>query len=232
VHDGDGDGAEGRRDARVAGDGGQSGADGSDRGRKRLVSSGAADEDDDGGIVSKSAGEERGSKRGAECSIDERRRRPKNEGHRLPTHLARGSTGRRSGACCDSALSLLGTAASCNGEGEERKGEATEGPAAAILGVDDVAIGVVAVGLVAHQAREDAGILERHDFRDGRSRYEEVQEAHHDHLIDVATGSVIEFRNEEIEKLQRRVAEELGFELIDHRLELYGVPKGRKPPTS
>jgi len=76
---------------------------------------------------------------------------------------------------------------------------------------------------------EDAGILERHDFRDGRSRYEEVPESHHDHLIDVATGSVIEFRNEEIEKLQRRVAEELGFELIDHRLELYGVPKGRKP---
>jgi Fur family ferric uptake transcriptional regulator len=77
---------------------------------------------------------------------------------------------------------------------------------------------------------EDAGILERHDFRDGRSRYEEVPESHHDHLIDVATGSVIEFRNEDIEKLQRRVAEELGFELIDHRLELYGVPKGRKPP--
>ena len=79
---------------------------------------------------------------------------------------------------------------------------------------------------------EDAGILERHDFRDGRSRYEEVPESHHDHLIDVATGSVIEFRNEDIEKLQRRVAEELGFELIDHRLELYGVPKGRKPPQS
>ena len=77
---------------------------------------------------------------------------------------------------------------------------------------------------------EDAGILERHDFRDGRSRYEEVPESHHDHLIDVATGSVIEFRNEDIEKLQRRVAEELGFELVDHRLELYGVPKGRKPP--
>ena len=79
---------------------------------------------------------------------------------------------------------------------------------------------------------EDAGILERHDFRDGRSRYEEVPESHHDHLIDVATGSVIEFRNEDIEKLQRRVAEELGFELIDHRLELYGVPKNRKPPQS
>ena len=78
---------------------------------------------------------------------------------------------------------------------------------------------------------EDAGILERHDFRDGRSRYEEVPEAHHDHLIDVATGNVIEFHNEEIEKLQRRVAEELGFELIDHRLELYGVPKGRKIPN-
>jgi Fur family ferric uptake transcriptional regulator len=75
---------------------------------------------------------------------------------------------------------------------------------------------------------EDAGILERHDFRDGRSRYEEVPDSHHDHLIDVQTGRVIEFRNEEIEKLQRRVAEELGFELIDHRLELYGMPKGAK----
>src|SRR5207248_5261925 len=73
---------------------------------------------------------------------------------------------------------------------------------------------------------EDAGILERHDFRDGRSRYEEVPESH-DHLIDVSTGRVIEFVNEDIEKLQRRVAEELGFELVDHRLELYGIPKGR-----
>jgi len=78
---------------------------------------------------------------------------------------------------------------------------------------------------------EEASILDRHDFRDGRARYEEVPESHHDHLIDVATGSVIEFRNEDIEKLQRRVAEELGFELIDHRLELYGVPKGRKPQS-
>jgi len=78
---------------------------------------------------------------------------------------------------------------------------------------------------------EDAGILERHDFRDGRSRYEEVPEAHHDHLIDVATGNVIEFHNEEIEKLQHRVAEELGFELIDHRLGLCAVPKGRKTPN-
>jgi len=68
---------------------------------------------------------------------------------------------------------------------------------------------------------EDAGILERHDFRDGRSRYEEAPESHHDHLIDIQTGSVIEFRNEDIEKLQRRV---------DHRLELYGVPKGSKKP--
>lgn len=75
---------------------------------------------------------------------------------------------------------------------------------------------------------EDAGILERHDFRDGRSRYEEVPDSHHDHLIDVQSGRVIEFRNEDIEKLQRRVAEELGFELIDHRLELYAVPKGAK----
>ena len=76
---------------------------------------------------------------------------------------------------------------------------------------------------------EDAGILERHDFRDGRSRYEEISE-HHDHLIDVSTGRVIEFVNEDIEKLQRRVAEELGFELVDHRLELYGIPKGGKKP--
>lgn len=70
---------------------------------------------------------------------------------------------------------------------------------------------------------EDAGILERHDFRDGRSRYEETSE-HHDHLIDVTTGKVIEFMNDEIEKLQARVAQELGYELVDHRLELYGRP--------
>jgi len=75
---------------------------------------------------------------------------------------------------------------------------------------------------------EDAGILERHDFRDGRSRYEEVPESHHDHLIDVQSGKVIEFRNEEIERLQRLIADELGFELVDHRLELYGVPRGGK----
>ena len=72
---------------------------------------------------------------------------------------------------------------------------------------------------------EDAGILERHDFRDGRSRYEEIPDSHHDHLIDVHSGRVIEFHNDDIERLQRRVAEELGFELVDHRLELYGVPK-------
>ncbi len=75
---------------------------------------------------------------------------------------------------------------------------------------------------------EDAGILERHDFRDGRSRYEEMRESHHDHLIDVQSGRVIEFRSDEIEKLQRQVAAELGFELVDHRLELYGVPKTPK----
>ena len=71
---------------------------------------------------------------------------------------------------------------------------------------------------------EEAGILERHDFRDGRSRYEEVPDVHHDHLIDVKTGKVYEFRNEEIEALQREVARRLGFKLVDHRLELYGVP--------
>jgi Fur family transcriptional regulator, ferric uptake regulator len=71
---------------------------------------------------------------------------------------------------------------------------------------------------------EEAGILERHDFRDGRSRYEEVPDVHHDHLIDLKTGKVYEFRNEEIEALQREVARRLGFTLVDHRLELYGVP--------
>ena len=71
---------------------------------------------------------------------------------------------------------------------------------------------------------EDAAILERHDFRDGRSRYEETPESHHDHLIDVQSGSVIEFRNEEIERLQQAIAEKLGFRLVDHRLELFGVP--------
>ncbi len=70
---------------------------------------------------------------------------------------------------------------------------------------------------------EEANILERHDFGDGRARYEEIPEEHHDHLIDVQTGEVIEFQNEAIEALQRRVAEELGYRLVDHRLELYGV---------
>lgn len=74
---------------------------------------------------------------------------------------------------------------------------------------------------------EEASILERHDFGDGRARYEEVPESHHDHLIDVETGKVIEFRNEQVERLQREIAEKLGFKLVDHRLELYGVPVGK-----
>ena len=70
---------------------------------------------------------------------------------------------------------------------------------------------------------EDAGILERHDFREGRARYEPVTDEHHDHLIDMNSGEVIEFRNEEIEELQRAVAKKLGYKLVDHRLELYAV---------
>ena len=73
---------------------------------------------------------------------------------------------------------------------------------------------------------EEANILERHDFGDGRARYEEIPESHHDHLIDIQSGRVIEFSNERIEQLQREVAAELGFELVDHRLELYGTPLG------
>ncbi len=71
---------------------------------------------------------------------------------------------------------------------------------------------------------EAEGILERHDFGEGRGRYEQAAREHHDHLIDVNSGRVIEFRNEEIEKLQKRVAKELGFKLTGHRLELYGTP--------
>lgn len=70
---------------------------------------------------------------------------------------------------------------------------------------------------------EEAGILERHDFGDGRARYEEATEHHHDHLIDMQSGEVVEFVNEEIERLQQEIARKLGYRLVDHRLELYGV---------
>jgi Fur family ferric uptake transcriptional regulator len=75
---------------------------------------------------------------------------------------------------------------------------------------------------------EDAGILERHDFGDGRARYEAAAEEHHDHLIDVETGKVIEFVDAELEAMQRRIAEKLGFRLVDHRMELYGVSLDRQ----
>lgn len=71
---------------------------------------------------------------------------------------------------------------------------------------------------------EDAGIIARHDFRDGRARYEPLPDDHHDHLIDLKSGKVIEFRNERIEALQEEIARELGYKLVDHRLELYAVP--------
>ncbi len=75
---------------------------------------------------------------------------------------------------------------------------------------------------------EDAGIIERHDFRDGRARYEQMPEAHHDHLINLRTGEVIEFQSEEIERLQAEVARRLGYRLVDHRLELYALPIDEK----
>lgn len=74
---------------------------------------------------------------------------------------------------------------------------------------------------------EEAGILERHDFRDGRSRYEPASEDHHDHLIDLETGKVIEFHDATIEQLQEEIARRLGYRLVDHRMELYGVPLDR-----
>jgi Fur family ferric uptake transcriptional regulator len=75
---------------------------------------------------------------------------------------------------------------------------------------------------------EDAGIIERHDFRDGRSRYETLPEEHHDHLIDLRSGEVLEFRDEAIEKIQEEIARRLGYKLVDHRLELYVVPLEKK----
>ena len=75
---------------------------------------------------------------------------------------------------------------------------------------------------------EDAGIIEKHEFRDGRARYEPIPDEHHDHLIDVKSGEVIEFRNARIEALQEEIARELGYRIVDHRLELYAVPIGDK----
>lgn len=71
---------------------------------------------------------------------------------------------------------------------------------------------------------EEAGITQRHDFGDGRARYEEASDEHHDHLIDLKSGKVIEFTNAEIERLQKEMAKKLGYKLVDHRLELFGVP--------
>ena len=72
---------------------------------------------------------------------------------------------------------------------------------------------------------EEAGILTKHDFKGGKARYEELRESHHDHLIDVKTGEIIEFVDNEIENLQKKVADKYGYELVDHKLELYGVKK-------
>jgi Fur family ferric uptake transcriptional regulator len=72
---------------------------------------------------------------------------------------------------------------------------------------------------------EEAGILVKHDFKAGKARYEQIRESHHDHLIDVKTGEIIEFVDDEIEKLQKKVADKYGYQLVDHKLELYGIKK-------
>ena len=72
---------------------------------------------------------------------------------------------------------------------------------------------------------EEAGILVKHDFKAGKARYEQIRESHHDHLIDVKTGEIIEFVDDEIEKLQKKVADKYGYKLVDHKLELYGIKK-------
>tara|TARA_B100001996_G_scaffold248507_1_gene192581 strand:+ start:184 stop:591 length:408 start_codon:yes stop_codon:yes gene_type:complete len=72
---------------------------------------------------------------------------------------------------------------------------------------------------------EEAGIVAKHDFKGGKARYEELNESHHDHLIDIKSGEIIEFVDEEIEKLQKKVADKYGYKLVDHKLELYGIKK-------
>jgi len=72
---------------------------------------------------------------------------------------------------------------------------------------------------------EEFGILAKHEFKGGKARYEQLSESHHDHLIDVKSGEIIEFVDQEIEKLQKKVAEKYGYDLVDHKLELYGVKK-------
>ena len=72
---------------------------------------------------------------------------------------------------------------------------------------------------------EESGILAKHDFKGGKARYEELNESHHDHLIDIKSGAIIEFVDNEIEELQKKVAEKYGYELVDHKLELYGIKK-------
>ena len=72
---------------------------------------------------------------------------------------------------------------------------------------------------------EESGIVTKHDFKGGKARYEELNESHHDHLIDIKTGEIIEFVDDEIEKLQKKVADKYGYKLVDHKLELYGIKK-------
>lgn len=74
---------------------------------------------------------------------------------------------------------------------------------------------------------EEAGIVAKHDFKGGKARYEQLNESHHDHLIDIKTGEIIEFVDDEIEKLQQKVAEKYGYKLVDHKLELYGIKKNK-----
>ena len=83
----------------------------------------------------------------------------------------------------------------------------------------------IASGDISGKLCEEAGIVTKHEFKGGKARYEELNEGHHDHLIDVKTGEIIEFVDEEIEKLQKKVAEKYGYTLVDHKLELYGVKK-------
>ena len=74
---------------------------------------------------------------------------------------------------------------------------------------------------------EEIGILTKHDFKGGKARYEELSESHHDHLIDIKSGEIVEFVDEDIEKLQKSVANKLGYKLVDHKLELYGIKKNK-----
>src|SRR5213592_4182440 len=162
--------------------------------------------------------------------------RPRLPSHRKSRYLRCGAARMRPGGAKDEMSRKIDVEALCADKGlritEQRRviarvlSEAEDHPDVEALHARAAAIDPkISIATVYRTVRlfEEAGILDRHDFGDGRSRYEAAPEAHHDHLIDVESGRVVEFVDPELELLQRQIAEKLGFRLVDHRMELYGV---------